>query len=291
MVEITEENHTDLTALEQILQSNDQQQLVDFLENLLPVELTRIIYSLAKEDQVRLLDLLGAEKSAELISKISGLGARTIVEQLPSSQSIPIIEEMSGDQQANLLRKMEEENAEAILEEIEPQKAKKIRKLLSYPENTAGAMMIIDYLAYDSHQRVEEVLDDLRRYGEKYSDYDIQYTYVVSSIGSLVGVLRLRDLLMTPKHRLVTEVMVKDPLSVNLNAPLRDLRDFFRQYNFLAVPVVDDAGNLVGIVQSSKVRDAVNQRTNQLFLKFAGIVGGEEFRSMPLFKRSSRRLS
>ena len=198
---------------------------------------------------------------------------------------------MSDDQQANLLRKMEEENVEAILGEIEPREANKIRKLISYPENTAGAMMIIDYLAYDSHQRVEEVLDDLRRYGEKYTDYDIQYAYVVSETGKLVGVLRLRDLLMTPKHRPVTEVMVKDPLSVNGNTPLRDLRDFLRQYNFLAVPVVDDAGILVGVVQSSRVRDAVNQRTNQLFLKFAGIVGGEEFRSMPIFKRSSRRLS
>jgi magnesium transporter len=246
---------------------------------------------LANEDQFRLIELIGPEKSAELISKISGLGSTTIIEQLPSTQFIQIVKEMSDDQQVNLLRKIGAENAEAILEEIKPQKAKKIRKLMSYAENTAGALMITEYLAYASHQQIEAILDDLRRHGEKYSDYDIQYAYVVSDTDKLVGVLRLYDLLMTAKHRPVSEVMVKDPLSVSVNAPLRELRDFFRQHNFLGVPVIDDLGNLVGVVRSSSVREAANKRNNQLFLKFAGIVGGEEFRTMPLFKRSSRRLS
>ena len=281
----------DLMTLEQIIQSNDQLRLSDFFENLLPVELARELNMLDQEDQIRLLDLLGPEKSAELISKMSGLGAAVIVERLPSTQSVQIIKEMSRDQQVRLLRKIGEENAEAILEEIKPHKVKKIRKLMSYAENTAGAMMITDYLAYDSHQTVEAVLDDLRHHGEQYSDYDIQYAYVVSATGKLVGVLRLRDLLMTPKNRPIDEVMVKNPLSVNVNTPLRDLRDFFIQYNFLGVPVVGDDGSLVGIVRSSTVKEETNRRTNQLFLKFTGIVGGEEFRSMSLFKRSSRRLS
>ena len=291
MAENPKSNSGDLMTLEQIIHTNDQLRLSDFFENLLPVELARELNMLDQEDQIRLLNLLGPEKSAELISKMSGLGAAAIVERLPSTQSVQILKEMPRDQQVRLLRKIGEENAEAVLEEIKPHNVKKIRKLMSYPENSAGAMMITDYLVYDSQQTVGAVLDDLRHYGEQYSDYDIQYAYVVSSAGKLVGVLRLRDLLMTPKNRPVSEVMVKEPLSVNVNTPLRDLRDFFIQHNFLGVPVVADDGRLVGIVRSSTVREAVNRSTNQLFLKFAGIVGGEEFRSMSLFKRSSRRLS
>ena len=291
MAGIVKSDPGDLMSLEQIIQSNNKLRLSDFFENLLPVELARELNMLDQEDQIRLLDLLGPEKSAELISKMSGFGAAAIIERLPSTQSVQIIKEMSRDQQVRLFRKIGEENVEAILEEIKPHKVKKIRKLMSYAENTAGAMMITDYLAYDSHQTVEAVLDDLRHHGEQYSDYDIQYAYVVSATGKLVGVLRLRDLLMTPKNRPIDEVMVKNPLSVNVNTPLRDLRDFFIQYNFLGVPVVGDDGSLVGIVRSSTVKEETNRRTNQLFLKFTGIVGGEEFRSMSLFKRSSRRLS
>jgi magnesium transporter len=138
---------------------------------------------------------------------------------------------------------------------------------------------------------VKDVLDDLRAYGELYSDYDIQYAYVVSEVGRLVGVLRLRDLLMAQRNKTLAEIMIKDPLKVQVDMTLQELRNFFQQHAFLGVPVTDKEGNLAGIVRSATVREAANKRTNQLFLKFAGIVGGEEFRNMPLFRRSSRRLS
>jgi magnesium transporter len=162
---------------------------------------------------------------------------------------------------------------------------------MSYTENTAGALMITEYLSYSEDKLVKEVLDDLRARGEAYSDYDIQYAYVVSNSGRLIGVLRLRDLLMAPRSKTISEIMIKEPLHVNVNMSLRDLKDFFRQYSFLGVPVVNDNGELVGVVRSASVRDAANRQNNQLFLKFAGIVGGEESRNMSLFKRSSRRLS
>ena len=291
MSEMTKPIHDEMTSLEELVELNDPVRVATVLDNLLPVDIARKFFRLSKDNQIRLIEMLGPERSAGMISKISGLGSATIVEQLPAIRSGQIVREMTRDQQATLLRKIGEENAEAILEEIRPRTAKKIRKLLSYPESTAGALMVTDFLAYDSHLRVADVLDDLRQHGEQYSDYDIQYAYVTIDSGELVGVLRLRDLLMMPKHQPITAIMIKDPLSVPATASLRDLRDFFMQYSFLGAPVVDDDGHLVGVVQSSSVRDAINRRTNQLFLKFAGIVGGEEFRTMPLFKRSSRRLS
>lgn len=76
MEEVTNKTHNDLATLEEQIQSNDHQQLTEYLKNLLPVELVRELYTLAKEDQIRLLELLGPEKSAELFAKISGLGFR-----------------------------------------------------------------------------------------------------------------------------------------------------------------------------------------------------------------------
>jgi magnesium transporter len=278
-------------AIEDLIEANEVGQIIALLKTAQPVEIARSISRLDNDQQARLIELLGPKEAAALISEILDFGSTDIVDRLPSDQAAPIVKEMTRDQQAGLLRKIGEDDAETILQEIKPRKAEKIRKLMSYPENTAGALMITDYLAYDSHLQVKDVLDDLRHHGERYSDYDIQYAYVVADTEKLVGVLRLRDLLMAPRQKLIQEVMVKDPLSVNVHTSLRDLRDFFRQYTFLGVPVVDDTGQLVGVINSSSVREAANKRNNQMFLKFAGIVGGEEFRSMSLFKRSSRRLS
>ena len=285
------EQYADRELLEEWIQSNDMVRIKAVIASSPPVEIARMISSLTKSDQIGLLEILGAEQSAHLVSKISDLGTEDLVSQLPTPQAVSIVEEMSQDQQAHFLRTIDDDDAEAILDEITPQNANRVRKLMSYMENTAGALMITEYLSYGGNMLVKDVLDDLRARGETYSDYDIQYAYVVSDSGRLIGVLRLRDLLMAARSKTISEIMLKTPLHVNINASLRDLKDFFRQYTFLGAPVTDDDGRLVGVIRSSSVREAANRQNNQLFLKFAGIVGGEESRSMSLFKRSSRRLS
>ena len=291
MTEAQTENYSENKWLMELIHLNDRVQLEAVFASSPPVEMARMISSLNKSDRIHLLEILGPEESAHLISKMSDLGTEDLVTQLPTSQAVSIVKEMSRDQQALFLRTIGDHDAEAILEEIKPRKAEKIRKLMSYPENTAGALMITEYLSYDGALLVKEVLDDLRAQGEEYSDYDIQYAYVVSGSGRLIGVLRLRDLLMAPRSKAISGIMIKNPLHANVNMSLRDLKDFFLQYSFLGVPVVNDDGVLVGVVRSASVREAANRQNNQLFLKFAGIVGGEEYRTMPLFKRSSRRLS
>lgn len=291
MTETQVERYAEGELLEELIQSNDIVQIEAVFASSPPGEIARMISGIAKPDQIRLLEMLGPEASAQLISKIADLDTEKLVTQLPTFQAVSIVKEMSDDQQAHFLRTIGDDSAATILDEIRPQEAEKIRQLMSYAENTAGALMITEYLSYGEDLLVKEVLDDLRAQGEAYSDYDIQYAYVVSKTDRLIGVLRLRDLLMAPRNRTIGEIMIKDPLSVNVNMSLRYLNDFFRQYSFLGVPVVDDDGELVGVVRAASVRDAATRHSNQLFLKFAGIVGGEEFRTMSLFKRSSRRLS
>ena len=291
MTKAQAEQYAERELLGELIQSNDMAQIEAIFASTQPVEIARMISSLARPAQIRLLEILGPEESAHLISKISDLGTENLVTQLTTPHAVSIVKEMSRDQQAHFLRTIGDDDAEAILDEIKPKKAEKVRKLMSYAENTAGALMITEYLSYGGEMLVKEVLDDLRAQGEAYSDYDIQYAYVVSNAGRLIGVLRLRDLLMAPRSKTISEIMIKEPMYVNVNMSLRDLKIFFRQYSFLGVPVVNDDGDLVGVVRSASVRDAANRQNNQLFLKFAGIVGGEEYRSMSLFKRSSRRLS
>lgn len=87
--------------------------------------------------------------------------------------------------------------------------------------------------------------------------------------GHLSGVLRLRDLLMAPRNRVLSETMIKTALHVNINATLRDLKNIFRQDTFLGAPVTDDEGKLAGVNRSSSVREAAN---TLLAVSFAGLV-------------------
>mgnify|MGYP001817726414 FL=1 len=224
-----EEQQNNWTTLEALINLNDRLQLDSFLEDLSTTDLARAVSRLDKEDQIHLLEIIGYEKSARLISKISDIGVPGIVAQLPQAQAVSIVEEMPSDRQADVMKKLNEDHAESILQDLGDVSAHKIRQLMSYPENTAGGLMITEYLSYTSEHRIKDVLDDLQQHGEQYSDYNIKYAYVVADTDKLVGVLRLRELFMAPIHQRIEEVMVKNPMSVNVHASLSELREFFRQ--------------------------------------------------------------
>jgi magnesium transporter len=151
--------------------------------------------------------------------------------------------------------------------------------------------MVTDFLRYPEGLRVADVLEDLREHGGTYSDFEVQYAYVTSAAGGLVGVLRLRDLLFAPRDAPISGRMISDPVRVTVDATLDELQQLFEAHGFFGVPVTDLGGRLVGIVRRAAVEEAVGERASGLFLKVSGIIGGEELRSMPLASRSARRLS
>ena len=276
---------------EDLMRFEKASDLERFLSELSPVGVARKISRLDADDKRHLFERLGPEKSADIITRIYGLGAKNILQQLPPEKVVSIIEKLHERRRFDILRHLRAIEAMRIFQEIHPRRAKELQALLSYPENSAGGLMIPEYLAYAEAISVQDVLDDMEKHGDTYSDYDIQYAYVVSEEGLLKGVLRLRDILLAPKNRPISEIMIKNPDRVSAKATLQEIRDFFMEKTYLGVPVVDEVGKLIGVVRSLSVRDAIAKRSNQIFLKFAGIMGGEELRTMGLFKRSSRRLS
>lgn len=162
-------------SLAAMIQLNDAAQIESALNELSPVETARLIADLDKADHIQLLEILGPEEFANIISKISGLGAVNMVAHLTSEQAAPIVNELPHQMQVSFLRRMTKNRASEILHDIGPHQAKKLEGLMRYPENTAGGLMITEYLSYPENMLVKEVLDDLRERGEIYSDFDIQY--------------------------------------------------------------------------------------------------------------------
>ena len=261
-----------------------------YLDTLTPAEVARAISRLSREDQTSLLTLLDSEEAADILEEVSEAQAGDLIEELPAGRAAAIVEEMHSDERADLLASLDHDDAEAILRAMDPQTASGVRKLLEYAPETAGGLMVTDFLSYPDDRWVSDVLEDLRRHGEKYSDYDIQYVYVTSA-GKLSGVLLLRDILFAGREKPIAEVMIKSPTRVAVDATLDQLQQIFDAHGFVGIPVTGPAGELVGVVRRSAVKEASANRSSGLFLKVSGIIGGEELRSMPLLERAFRRLS
>ena len=289
LADTTKQNPWEL--LHELIEKGNPAPLVKALDAMSPTETALAISRLNVEDQGRLLTLLAPADAAEVLENISETQAAEIIEDLPPHRAAAIIEELESDHIADLLGELNKESASAILDKMAPEEAEEARQFLQYPHDTAGGLMASEFLAFQSRQRIRDVIDDLETNREEYAHYNVQYMYVVDDEGRLEGVLRIRDLLFPARSAELGSLMIRDPYRVSVTANLDELRNFFEEHNLFGAPVVDEQSRLVGVVRPAAVKEAAQKQSVRQFLGISGIVGGEEFRSMPLLSRSGRRLS
>jgi magnesium transporter len=248
------------------------------------------ISHLSADQQSQLLNLLSHVDAAQLVDDLPEAHAAQMIERLDSADAAAILSELPSNEQADVIGRLSELEATAILEAMPIEEARDARRLMAYPADSAGGLMITEYLVYRDHLTVGDVLDDLRCHAARYRRYDVQYAYVVAPTRKLVGVLRLRDLLLGEPEEPLSAVMIREPLAVRDTASLEEMERFFDRHPLFGAPAVDENGVLVGVVRRADVKQAAEERSTRSFLKLMGIVGGEELRTLPLRVRSMRRL-
>ncbi len=276
--------------LQVLIQAGSRHVLPSYIESLTATELALAVSRLSQEEHSRLLGLLSPQDAAELIHQIEDVQAVDLIEDLPPAEAAAIVDEMYSDAQADLLGDLKDREAEAILEAMPDERAEEVRQLLQYPNETAGGIMLTEFVSFPGDYAVQDVIEDLRNRHEEYTGYDVQYLYVLDG-AKLSGVLRLRDVLMARPDQQLTEIMAADPVRISVLASLAQMRDLFETHTYLGLPVTNAGGELVGVVRAADVQEKLTEQTESEFRKASGIVGGEELRSMPVVKRASRRLS
>ncbi len=277
--------------LREAIATSDGEAVDTCLNEIGSAETAHTVVNLSAAEQTRLLSLLPEDEAADLVEALPEAHAAQLLEHMSPIEAAGIVSELESDEQADVMARLSDADADAILSEMEPTEADGTRRLMQYAPESAGGLMVTEYLAYTDNLLCEDVVNDMRRNAERYRYFDVQYAYVVSSSGELRGVLRLRDLLLAPHTTRIDEVMLAQPMSVTVNTTLEELERFFDHHQWLGVPVLEKDGQLVGIVLRVNVEEAAEERSSRHFLKFMGIMGGEELRTMPLRLRSFRRLS
>lgn len=284
----------DESVLDSAIDSGDGHTCTEWLDQASTEQTIHAVSALGGDDRARLLSLLARESAAELVEVMPKVHAAKALEALGAldhAKAAKIIEAMSSDDRADLISAIDDTRAQAILGALPAEVADEIRRLASYEEDSAGGLMLTEYLAFNESMTVRDVLADMEENAERYRDYNIQYSYVVDKDGVLRGVIPIRRLLMARRATPVAEIMVEDPVRVIDTMGFDELRGVFGDFDFLAFPVVDEYERLLGVVERSAVSEAAREEADDLYRASQGIVGGEELRSMPLTLRSRRRLA
>jgi magnesium transporter len=219
-----------------------------FVAELDSIDTARVILQLRDDERADLLEMLRPEDAADVLEHIPEEVAGDALESIEPAQAARILEEMPSAEQADLLGELDAEEAETILAHMEPDDARDLRELAAYDEESAGGLMIREFAYVRSDCTVGEVVRFLRENDEDLPYYG-QYVYVEDERERLVGALRLRDLLLARAEVLIDGLMNRDPLRVRVDAPLPELVHFFEQEHVYGVPVIDNAGVLVGLLR------------------------------------------
>jgi magnesium transporter len=271
------------------LEQDAPQGLLELLQELPEDEVRHSIASLKPADQRKLLEAIPPEVAAQLIQELPESQAVQLLDDIVPRQAAAILDHLPSDEQADILGALPDAEARDLLARMMPEEAGDAMRLLQFAPDTAGGLMITEYLAFLETLTISEIIDDLRINAERYRRYDVQYFYSVDEQGRLKGVLRVRDLLLSDPETQVAAIAISDPISVTTDTPLDKLEQLFAHYQFYGLPVVDDEGRLVGMLRRQDVEEAVAAKANRTFLKVLGIFGGEELRSMPLWERVKGR--
>lgn len=220
----------------------------------------------------------------------------TIEDDLP--EMTELLAEMDTQYAANMLNDMFDDNAADILEHLPKEDvdrylslmnrsdAIKLRKLLHYDTETAGGIMTTDYVSVLEDLDVGQALAELKRVAADAET--IYYVYVVNSDNLLVGVLTLRDLLVHDSHTKLAEIMTPNVITASVHDEQAEVAQKIRDYDFIALPVVDDQQKLVGIIT---VDDAIEVIDDEAQSDYSGLAGVDvDYVSENPFKAASKRL-
>jgi magnesium transporter len=162
---------------------------------------------------------------------------------------------MSPDDAADLLADLPDDRRAHFIAMMEKDDAEDMRELLSYPEHSAGGIMTTDYASARLDDTAAEATERLREQAEYVET--VYYIYVVDRSEKLRGVFSLRDLLTTPPDKKVRDFMTGNPVAVSTAASEEEITDVIAKYNLLALPVIDDEGELHGIITIDDAIDLV----------------------------------
>jgi magnesium transporter len=224
--------------------------------------------------QASVLVQMPEEQAAEVLDYLEPVLVEKIFEHIPLDKAARLLQALPADDAAQIIEELEETKAEALLQQMAPPEARDVRELLEYPPNTAGRLMVRQYVRVRPEWTIEQALDYLRQIGPEIET--IYYLYAVDTRQRLVGVCSLRELVLADPSKRIEQIMETDLVVVKPETDQEEVANLLSKYDLLAIPVVDELGRMLGIVTIDDVVDILVSESTEDVLKLGAVEVTEE---------------
>ncbi|WP_085506994.1 magnesium transporter [Thalassobacillus devorans] len=249
---------------------NDQidQFRAEFLE-MHPYDQASLFEEMDVEVRKKVYMYLSPEEISEVMEHIDHEDVEPFFAEMDPRLASQVLADMSTDDAVDILNMLDKNKVASFLTIMDDDDSDEIKDLLHYEEKTAGSIMTTEFVVVKANMTVREAMLHLRR--EAPDAETIYYTYVIDEDKHLVGVISLRDLIIAEDDWLISEVMNERLVSVPVGEDQEEIARMFRDYDFLALPVVDFQNHLLGIITVDDVLDVMEEEASDDYSKLAAI--------------------
>ncbi|MDR2735089.1 MAG: magnesium transporter [Spirochaetota bacterium] len=258
----------------EFLESGETKAIQEFCADTTPAVVAECIAALTPDKLREILLLCPREEQAEIFSFLDFEQQRLLLQQLKRREIAHILTDMAPDDRADLFKRLPEEEGEDILPALAQAEREDIRRLSSYEEGTAGAVMTSDYATLSANITAAQAIEHLRN--EALDKEMIYYSYVIDRQRRLLGSVSLQDLIVAKRSETVEEIMYTDTIFTRAHDDQEDAARKIRLYDLLSIPVVDAEGALVGIITCDDAIDVITQEQTEDIEKLVAVAGSHE---------------
>jgi len=255
-------------TVEDMLEARNYEALRDYLSELHPYEIASLLEEFEEPEQITILSLTPPETAAEALEHLDYDDQYRLLDHSDKAVAEAILAAMGRDAIADLLMAIHPNKAQQIMAMVPEEDLESIKYLMTYPEDSAGGIMSLDYIQAREYWTIEQVIRHFRKVGQKQSIAN--YIYIVDAIGKLVGVLSLKELLLNDPKSLVSDVMHKNIITVLATADQEEAARVMSQYDLMILPVVNDQGRLVGVITADDIMDVIEEEDTEDIHRLGG---------------------
>jgi len=230
-----------------------------------------IVNKLDFDQAVLVFTYLPVDYAIELFDKPELQRTAKILEALQAERAVVILNGMSADEATDVFQEMNEQTRQRLFVQLQPVTRAELKKLTSYPEHSAGALMTTEFIAVPSTWAVQQTLDYIREVEQ--TRETVYTTYIVDPVTSnLLSAISLRRLILSkPDDNILDAAQHNKPITITALIDREEVARLFRRHDLLSVPVIDENNHVIGIVTVDDVLDAITEVMSKDTHKFGGM--------------------
>lgn len=243
-------------------------ELSQILDELQPYDIASVLDELSETSQRALLSVLEPGIAAEVLGHLDYDRQYRLLDHLPEPTTRALVEAMPSDALVDLLGAIHPLQAQEILKRVPPEDLMQIRQMMTYPDNSAGGLMTVSYLAARAEWTAAQVIDHFRKVSRDVEE--ASYVYVVNRDGRLAGVASMREVILAMPGTPISDIMYVKTISIPVDADQEEAARILSQYDFAALPVVNNQGQMVGLITADDIIDVFEEEATEDIQRIGG---------------------